>query len=63
MGAAATKKACSDAVFDQETNIGNLALNIATAGAGKAALIAKSSSKVSKLKQQFENLKKQIAAS
>lgn len=63
LGAAATTQACSDAVFDQETTLGNLALNIASAGAGNATNITNDSPQAADLKKQFEDLKKQIAAS
>lgn len=63
MGAATTKKVCSDAVFDQVTSVGNMALNIATAGAGKAGSIAKDAAKAAELKKKFEALKKLVNAS
>ena len=63
MGAATTAKVCSEAVFDQVTSVGNMALNIATAGAGKAASIAQDSAKAAVLKKKFENLKKLVNAS
>lgn len=53
MGAATSAKVCSDTIFDQVTSVGNMALNIATFGAGKAASIAKDSAKAAELKKQF----------
>ena len=56
MGAAANAQACAETVFDQVTSIGNMALNIATAGASKVASMTKDAA--ADLKKQFENLKK-----
>ena len=53
MGAAKDTKVCAQTIFDQVAGVGNLALNIATFGAGKAATIAKDAAKVADLKKQF----------
>jgi hypothetical protein len=58
MGAAKDSKTCGETIFGQINSVGNLALNIATFGAGKAATIAKDTAKVAELKKQFETLKK-----
>lgn len=60
MGAAKTTMVCSTIVFGQVTSVGNMALNIATAGAGKTGSIAKDSAQASELKKKFEALKKLI---
>lgn len=58
MGAAKTSKVCADTIFDQVSSVGNMALNIATFGAGKAADIAKDASKAAELKSMYEKMKK-----
>jgi hypothetical protein len=62
MGAAKTTKICADTIFDQVSSVGNLALNVATFGAGKAAGIAKNSAEAKKLKELYENMKKIVDA-
>ena len=58
MGAAATSKVCAETIFDQVSSVGNLALNAATFGAGKAASFAKNSAEAKKLKDLYEKMKK-----
>ena len=58
MGAAATSKVCAETIFDQVSSVGNLALNAATFGVGKAASFAKNSAEAKKLKELYENMKK-----
>lgn len=58
MGAAVTSEVCGNIIFDQVTSVANLALNIATFGAGKAAKIAKDAAKAAELQKLFETLKK-----
>jgi hypothetical protein len=57
MGAAADSASCRDAVLDQVSSVGTLALNVATlgssSGATKAATGAKSAAKLSKLRKQL----------
>ncbi len=67
MGAAADSASCRDAVIDQVSSVGTLALNIATlgssSGATKAATGAKSAAKLSKLRKQLAQIKKSFKAS
>ena len=58
MGAAKTSKVCAETVFDQVSSVGNLALNVATFGAGKAASYAKNSAEAKKLQELYEKMKK-----
>jgi len=58
MGAAKTSKVCAETIFDQVSSVGNLALNAATFGAGKAASFAKNSAEAQKLKELYVNMKK-----
>lgn len=53
MGAAKTSKVCAETIFDQVTSAGNLALNVATFGAGKAADAAKDAAKAAELKKRY----------
>lgn len=53
MGAAKTSQVCAEVVFDQVVSVGNLALNIATFGTGKAATIATDAAKIADLKKKF----------
>lgn len=46
MGAAKDAKVCASTIFDQVTSVGNLALNIATFGTGKAVKISQDVTKV-----------------
>jgi hypothetical protein len=50
MGAAKDSKTCAETTFDQVSSAGNLALNIATFGAGKAATMSANSADAVKLK-------------
>ncbi len=63
MGAAQDSSACASAIFDQVTSVGNIALNIATFGAGKIAKITQNAAKAAKLQKQFETLQKAVQAS
>jgi len=63
MGAAVTSQVCADTIFDQVTSVANLALNIASFGAGKAVKVARDATKVAELKKMFENLKKLVKSS
>ena len=62
MGAAKTSKICAETIFDQVVSVGNLALNIATFGAGRAASFAKNSAEARRLKELYENMKKIVDA-
>jgi hypothetical protein len=53
MGAAKDAKVCAQTIFDQVSSFGNLALNIATAGTGKAVTMSKDAAKVADLKKKF----------
>jgi hypothetical protein len=57
MGAAKDSNTCRTAIFDQLSSVGNLALNIATFGTGRAAKLAKDATKAAKLKKDFNKLK------
>lgn len=67
MGAAIDSASCRDAVIDQVSSVGTLALNIATlgssSGATKAATGAKSAAKLAKLRKQLASIKKSFTAS
>jgi hypothetical protein len=66
MGTAKDSATCASIVFGQVSSVGNLALNISTAGgsgaASKAASSADDTSKLAKLKKKFEELKEAYEA-
>ncbi len=58
MGAAKDTATCAQQIFDQVAAVGNLALNIATFGTGKAVKLTKDAAQAAELKKKFETLKK-----
>jgi hypothetical protein len=57
MGAAKDTKSCAETIFDEVSNVGNLAINVVTYGAGKTAKLVKGSAEAVKLKSLFESMK------
>jgi hypothetical protein len=63
MGAATDSKACTNVIFDQFASVGNMALSIATLGAGKAVKFAKDAAQTAKLRKQFTQIKRAATTS